>query len=524
MSLLDQTKREATRLFKIAKKDHNQNIFIKNLSHAREIMAALKGYSNWHAYAESTKKRDFVSGNTDFDTSTLNMELFNDSLQILKLKLVCDFVEHIKKENINLYQKQTHKNIVVATSKGLLSKTPKILDQYPAWISGTTGAGRSEVLYQFVSKYFQNDESCIFMDFKGELHGFFKFYSARLKSPQADSTVKLINLSNHRDPDTRLKGHSIDPINPLVGDENAFKIMFDSEIGSLLHKMCLCLHKQNKLVSADNIQSMLCLPNLIKWSLLTENNPFLDIINELRSYLYGIGITDEDINADTEQYEASLYTHAIYCYKALNTVKIINKHKDSFSVNPDISLYDVLIHRQNLYVIVPALEKSLDETLLASILVLQLSRATRKIEKEAPDSKWSNIIIDSADYIRPDCAQYLCKELSNQFNWVFGVYALSYNEKSTMELMRVSKSYFFMKHEFDELPDYIRLKMLDTLEQVPPIFYNGRNKNDSTYDIKNFKCGVALAFTPEDHMASIYKLEKISFDYKEIKLVDHINL
>ena len=64
MSQLDQAKKEAKRLFNLAKANQEKNqsqeieLSIPKLSSAREIVAVMNGYKNWHDYEEVLKRKD----------------------------------------------------------------------------------------------------------------------------------------------------------------------------------------------------------------------------------------------------------------------------------------------------------------------------------------------------------------------------------------------------------------------------------------------------------------------------------
>lgn len=66
MSQLDQAKKEAKRLFNLAKANQEKNqsqeieLSIPKLSAAREIVAVMNGYKNWHDYEEVLKRKDYV--------------------------------------------------------------------------------------------------------------------------------------------------------------------------------------------------------------------------------------------------------------------------------------------------------------------------------------------------------------------------------------------------------------------------------------------------------------------------------
>lgn len=65
-SFLDKTKKQAKRLFKLAK-TNNLSLEIKNLAHAQEVLAKINGYPDWHAL-EKTISGQIVSerGDSDF--------------------------------------------------------------------------------------------------------------------------------------------------------------------------------------------------------------------------------------------------------------------------------------------------------------------------------------------------------------------------------------------------------------------------------------------------------------------------
>jgi len=83
MSQLDQAKKEAKRLFNMAKASQSNEIVIENLSKSREILSVINGYKNWHEYEEVLKRKDFMLNVIDKNSENKNQKEVEKILNII---------------------------------------------------------------------------------------------------------------------------------------------------------------------------------------------------------------------------------------------------------------------------------------------------------------------------------------------------------------------------------------------------------------------------------------------------------
>ena len=136
MSQLYQAKKEAKRLFNMAKASQNNEIVIENLSKSREILSIINGYKNWHEYEEVLKRKDFMLSITDKNTENKNKKEIEKNLEYYIQEM--NFRKIIN-SNISNYQKlvidKTHQQIILGRRKSdkLFDNKEKkwLLNKYP---------------------------------------------------------------------------------------------------------------------------------------------------------------------------------------------------------------------------------------------------------------------------------------------------------------------------------------------------------------------------------------------------------
>lgn len=517
MSRLDQTKREAARLFKLAKHNPNNLLPINNLSHAKEYVAQMKGYSDWHAYEASVKKKDFVN---NIESDVISAKKIEEALQQKSYFLEeLEYVTHISTVTTNkpvVFIPRTHAPVWLGSKRNTYLNKPIQLSSYPVMVSGTTGAGKSEFLRTLFAQYVVNDEGCIYMDFRGDLILAARCY-AHLAKKGKEHSLRILNFSSqlkHKSFDIIRTGptsNTIDPINPLIGCPDAFVQLFDTEVGLLIHGLALIAKERNELIDLDNIASILKLPNLITW---TRSNYWGTSGTQLISaYLEHIGLYDD---ADEATCEAALCTHALLASKAKLFVETMSEYRHVFSLNPDVNLFDVFKNRQYLFVSLPALEKvPVGLTILSVILTAQLVNAAIAVdsintEMKTSGNHWQNVILDSFYTLPAEFTKIISKRLPASSNWVFGIMDFDANAASTSHLLPLCNTYVFMRHESKYFPDYLKLKILENIEALPPMFYK-RVANHKEFNLNSFKCGEAVVFYQTNDLE--YKLEPVSLNY-----------
>lgn len=482
MSQLQQAKREAKRLYNMLQEEKVNSSTIKNLSSCKEIIAKINGYYSWHDYEENLKRKDVIDGGILLKSSSYNSHYVqvNDDIDTEYFNQELNFVCHVKKpaSNKNLFlNNKPHTAIEMGTAieKAFL-KDPEsyCIQSYPLTIIGTAGAGKTEVLLTMGYQYIQNKEGLIYVDCKGEIIVYHKLYSQCKEHNRSADLFVLNFLSNHykvENPDsTQKQSHSIDPLNPLIGNNKIFQSLFGNEIGEVIHAICEDCKLKNLLLDSDNLKAMTMLPNLIKWS---KDNTFSSATIKIQKYLFDM------LNLKEENTQLALDLHLQLCSRATDVLLVIKKHEESglFSKEPELILWDIIAESKILHVILSALEKSAYEAFICSeIIVANIYHITKLVEQEIPKKPHiQNIIIDGANYAIPHkLADIMFPSLTPKSNWIFGFqnFESTINNHVLYSALKCSNCVMFMKieHNINDIPDFMLGRIFKQVKKLDNSF------------------------------------------------------
>lgn len=547
MSLLDQAKKEAKRLFNLAKANQEKNqsqeiaLSIPKLSAAREIVAVMNGYKNWHDYEEVLKRKDIVFENVDKNTENKEIKKILDNKKYFIQDIDFNVIE-----NPNKYQKETkiivkqeHQPVILGHKKerSFFDNKDKywLLNQYPVLINGSTGAGKTEVLLSLGVQYIKNNEGFIYIDGKGENVLYTKIFSYAQQYNRLDDLYCLNFLSGSRNLDSQQEkkiSHSIDPLNPMVGNDSYFEHFFSKEMGTLIHAILKKLHEKGQVMDTQSLESILMLNNLIEWK---KENKFNEL-PELNDYLISIGLSLEEEN-DESDLEDALEKHALKCSKAYETVNLFKIYSYMFKINCSIDMTQIFLRRKILVVLLPALEKSIEAiSSLGELITLQIAYAENKM---AVKTHMQNIIIDEFVYFSKNINQFNLSETKN--NYIFASQGFGYQKKEGFNyIMSHAKTHIGMKSEGSELPVALRLELMNNLSEMPKeVFGNGNGKymDNLAFNLRDQREGEAIIFCLNKNVnnkdlllinnENKYYTQKLNCSYipaikpKEIWLVDH---
>lgn len=534
MSLLDQAKREAKRLFKLAKNhpatNNTYQLPFTNLSHSREYIANINGYPNWHDYEENLKRKDFIYGVTDKATLHKEQKLTIENKEYFIQDKNFIVYKNIAREESVSYKYQEHIPIIIGDSivkKGLFkNEQPEkwSLDAYPVIVSGSTGAGKTEILLSVTSQYLDNKEGCIYVDAKGDTSIYTKIFAHCQKAKRLQDLYVLNFMmgsdreKNANNKPIKKKSNSFDPINPIIGQEEIFIEIFGNEIGKVVNRIGIVAKSRKWLLNFDSLEAIYMLPNLINWA---NNNYWEEATVYIKEYLDSIGYIED---AQAEEFDNLIEQHAIKCQKmktVMHTFEVFYD-QDVFSITPEIDLEDIFRERKVLMVLLPTLEKSVFETyVLAHIVTSQLAYISQKEVVNSfnnlYDNHWQNIIIDDVTYcIDDNLSDYFMKGVnSKQNNWIFGTQDFSYQDKKIFNKILPSCNTYLIMKVYDtpfNFPIYLKALILDNIENIPPIFAKNSQIKDSHYiSFREQSEGQAYILTNKNYSQqknSSYKAEK----------------
>lgn len=502
MSQLNQAKREAKRLLRLSKQQNDQ-INIKTLTEASRYIAEINGYSNWHDYAENLKRKDFITGSTDvpviskksFDQNVLNYYLSGQ-----------EFICHMRNQPPKMPIIEKRKNSILALGEcpkhGTFAKPEKLaLTNFPAVITGSTGAGKSEVLRSLCFQMISNGEGAIYMDGKGDNSLYAKIHSHCVHAGRIDDfyVINLMGLDRDNVSPSRKLTHSVDPINSIIGNEQVFNNIFGIEIGTVIHTMAASFNQQGLLLDGSNLKSMLMIHNLIEWSesRLLHSNQREAIKHYLKVHL-SLNVLWADLTVEDQT--DVLIKHASLCSKAKISIEAIIKYESLglFSKNPEIDMMHIFTGRKIVLVLMPALEKSPDElSVLGTMLAGVIYATSKKVHDLTNNAAGTiqNIIIDETDCcISEIMSETMAKFLPNSCRWIFAFHGYHHSRiKSTMaNILAVAKTVIIMKCEdaFD-IPDALIGRICRAVNNVGAIFYKD-------YELRKQRTGEAYVFSDNE--------------------------
>lgn len=546
MSQLDQAKKEAKRLFNLAKANQEKNqsqeieLSIPKLSAAREIVAVMNGYKNWHDYEEVLKRKDYVFGKVDKNTENKEIKkiLENKKYFIQDIEFNTIHNPNQFKKDPAVVMKSDHKPIVLGhkKEKSFFENKEKYwkLNQYPVLITGSTGAGKTEVLLSLGSQYIKNNEGLIYIDGKGDNFLYIKMFSYAKENNRLNDLYCLNFMTSsyylEKQPDRKIS-HSIDPLNPMIGNNLYFESFFGKEIGSIVHEILKNLHEKGQLMDIQSLESILMLNNLMKWR---KDNKF-DNLTEINDYLVSIGLSLQEDN-DENDLEEALEQHALKCMQAHTIVELLKLYPHVFKIDCSVNMTQIFVQRKLLLVLLPALEKSVDTlSLLGELITAQIAYTEEKINL---NTHLQNIILDEFIYYSKNVEAFKLSSTKN--NYIFASQDFGYRKKESFNyIIQNAKTYIAMKAACFDFPDQYKLQLIENASELPKeVFGNdGKFMTNLRYNLRDQHEGQAIIFslnneTDKEDLLLInnqnkYYSQKIQCVYlpaskpKDIWLVDH---
>ena len=481
MSQLDQAKKEAKRLFNLAKANQENSSYlnIENLSKSREILSLINGYKNWHEYEEVLKRKDFMFDKIDKNSINKENKIIIENQKYYIQDIVFNTIINPTINNTSLVVEKEHKNIIMGRKKEKSffdSKEKKwILNQYPMLITGSTGAGKTETLLSMASQYIENQEGVIYFEGRGDYIVYTKLFSYATQCNRLNDLYCLNFMNGNRDvfgesinknnPETI--SHSIDPINPMLGSDQYFNRFF-GRLGIIIHSILKEISHENQLMDMQSLESILMLNNLIKWH---KENKFNT--KEISDYLIEIGLSLESDN-DEDDFNDALLKHAINSHDAYETVKLFKSFSYMFKLDCSINMERIFLERKILVVLLPALEKSTIElSQLGAMIASQIKYIEEKYQRY--NTHFQNIIIDEFTYF-VDCFKEVKINISKN-NYIFGCQDYYLNNDIFNYILNNVKTNVIMKSCDKEIHNKIKLDLINNLDDFPKLKYYRKSKS-----------------------------------------------
>lgn len=227
---------------------------------------------------------------------------------------------------------------------------------YPVLVLGSNSNERSMAITSLLEQNIRDEMPFVYVNGLGDYNQFHRMHSLAELHGRTEEMYVLNFLS------TQPGGDTFDPINPLIGDENAFLELFGDDFGNLLHKVCLCEWLAGELIDTERFKSFLSLDNL---GHMLEQDKYAGAKETLEAYLsslskYGDVSCDAlRLTADTcdsFNIDARVLQHVVNVAKVLQFVELLDS-LPIFSTKPTVDFTQLFKSKKFVTVLLPALEK-----------------------------------------------------------------------------------------------------------------------------------------------------------------------
>lgn len=534
MSQLDQAKKEAKRLFNLAKasQQKSQNaqlnyIEIENLSKSREIISLINGYKNWHEYEEVLKNKDLLFGKKDDKSTFKENNFIYENRKYYIQDISFNTLINPNSNNSILVVEKEHKPVILGKrkEKRLFETIEKkwILDQYPVLITGSSGTGKTENLFSIAHQHINNNEGVIYFDGKGENNLYSKFFSCAKQANRLND-LYLLNFSSTYSDNQKLISNSIDPINTMLGNNEYFNKFF-GRLGVIIHSILKEIHHEDNLMDIESLESTLMLNNLIIWN---KNKKFKT--NEINNYLVEIGLSSE--NTEEEDFEEALLKHSHNAHTAYETIKIFKDYSHIFKTNCSLNIESIFLERKLLLILLPSLEKAPEFMLkLGELIISQVKNIEQKYQRY--NIHFQNIILDDFPYYCDSLGDIDFNK--NKNNYLFSSQAYIRNSNVFNYVLNNAKLNVIMRQLSPDLPNKIKFDLIENLKEFPKFKYKDTFLQAFYRELRDLNIGEAYVLCKNQTKKSEEFINKdyeyyctfINFEYltqryeKMIWVVDH---
>jgi hypothetical protein len=281
----------------------------------------------------------------------------------------------------------------------------------------------------------------VYLNSRGDISAF-SIFTAGARKARCSENLYVLNCVTS-DP---AMTNTIDPINPLVGDEAAFKLLFGEEFGPVLSALCKVRHANSQLIDFSALHNFLSISSLIACK---------DEIGVVRKYLNALDRDQDSIDA----------SHQKKTQKAKSLIAILES-LPMFSFDPEIDIASIYAQSKFLCINLPAIEK--DPDLLVPLQDLFTCLVSNAIPTTEESFGLPSFIIDSG-FVPLDVATPVLERFKKT-NTVFA-YDLGWRDsfsscrgntsiQSQRLIMNTVKTAVLMKQEC-VLSDALKVKLFD---------------------------------------------------------------
>lgn len=462
MSLLDKAKKQAKRLFDISKNSQS-SLKINNLSHSREIIAVINGFKNWYDYALYLDKKSYI-----FDSEKINDEKINKNKQetnpdYFMQKIPLRFIKK-DKSNRQILDLVSKNWSAIKLGKSKSKENDVLLRFFPLYVQGGTGSALNFNLTNIAEKYISEKEGVIFIDSKSQPNTFERILNSNEGKLRKSDIYRISFTQKNMSEATNVL--KIDPINPMIGNENYFKTMLGETIYPVIYAILTMLEKEDYLFGAEQIKSLLMLPSLI--DLISENNTFLDSETKEVVSLYLKSIDLNDVNVIKKE---SVDKHANNSIKAKKFVDFMEKYSELFEIQQHSKFELMFAQRKIIYI--DFFEDSLCEyNDIRNEFVNHLIFSTENKIRQIYKGHVQNIIFNQCHFIKKEKDHRAMEESNNHYIIAFDSEKRELLTRDYIKnMIHLSKSQLILKNQNDLLPEKIRYDMSCLLKEIPPLMF-----------------------------------------------------
>lgn len=384
MNQLAQAKKEAKRLYSLAKNNPQSELHIPSLSHAQKIVAFMNGYNNWHDFEQNLNKKDnlkefntsknLISNIVEYLPSSIEKNLNNYHVQPSMNNLL-HYSEKAPTFDLNIKNQGLGGTIGTTIIKGKFSsKEYKV----PLWPRNTTywgmnGSGLYTSLESFVYQVINKDSGIIYFNGESDPYIYSKLYLVCETCNRINDLFCLnFNAQNKK------QTHTIDPINPMIRFKDNFLIMFgmtNSMFSEIFYELCFYCYQNNIAIDSNTLINLMSLNNLINYENHVLQEVFSSQSKDIENYLNSLNTEHNNTIQLIQAHHMNVQNALIYC-------EVIKKYESlgMFSYQSQIDLEMIVSQSKILLVLCPKENNTEINHLMTTYLLTMQSLAFKKAE------------------------------------------------------------------------------------------------------------------------------------------------
>lgn len=488
MTTFDKVKKEAIRLFKIAKKTPNQHgipsITLQNLSQSQEVIAQLNGFPNWYEYQNHLKIRETVSENTSKKTQISQQKKVLEDLTPFCTSTPFVFhrdtefffyrpKEPAPRRKRGIYPAEVPTTISLGTyfdQSNLFNRLKSIkkanqsidCDTFPLAIIGNENSGVRGVDLSIAEQFISQGRGFVMIDPIGTRMGNTYAYRRFALIAQEQNRFDDLYLINLQAP-FECESHKINLIMPFIDDKEFIDKLVGSSYSEVIYACFNSIREWQGIVAYDTLNYFLSIENVVN---LLDNPIFETARGSIEHYLEEIEYAD-----DTKR---AIKRHALNSVNYKAFLDEIAPYPFVFSIEPDITIEAILSQKKLLSIIFP-IEKDNPSSFfhLGDLITRQL------LDKKYRTSDTGVLLSKFDFYLREERIIELFSSVrdrcySDRRKIIFSMKSIS----SPLQKIICNNCDSFLLMQLKEAENdglaIIKLKMFDSLEYFPSPFKENR--------------------------------------------------